>query len=203
MKIELRNIEYSERQSEETNCFIADLFIDGKLAGTTRNNGHGGSTDYFPTGPEGRKLIETAEEYCRSLPAEEHEYDGQQFTLDMDLELYIDKLLGDYLSSLEQKKTEAKMKKNILVSSDPGAYYGYFELGHPIEALIATPKGKEYLLHTLRAIVPQMKEQEKIINTNIPEQILKEAGLREDQYMPQKLQGKSKKEASKQQRKRP
>lgn len=198
MKIELKNIEYNERMSEETHCFIADLFIQGKLAGTAGNSGHGGNTVYSATGPEGRELISQAEQFCKTLPNEEHTMDDSTFTFEMDLEYYIDKLLEAHLREQEQKKLEEKMKRNIVVSADLDAYYGYFDLGHPIEVLIHSPKGREYLQRTLAAILPQLKENEKIINTNIPEQMLKEAGLQPQQYLPFKQEEPPKKSVKEQ-----
>jgi hypothetical protein len=42
MKIELRKISFNERMSEETNCYAADLYVDGKKVGEVGNDGHGG-----------------------------------------------------------------------------------------------------------------------------------------------------------------
>lgn len=45
MKIELRNIRINARLSEETNCFSATLYVDGKKVGECLNRGHGGETE--------------------------------------------------------------------------------------------------------------------------------------------------------------
>lgn len=45
MKIELRKIRINTRMSEETTCFSADIYLDGKLAGEAMNRGHGGETE--------------------------------------------------------------------------------------------------------------------------------------------------------------
>lgn len=45
MKIELRRLKIVERMSQETTCFIADVYIDGKKVGTAQNEGCGGSTN--------------------------------------------------------------------------------------------------------------------------------------------------------------
>lgn len=42
VKIELKNIHTNERLSEETNCYSADLYVNGKKVGTTGNRGCGG-----------------------------------------------------------------------------------------------------------------------------------------------------------------
>lgn len=46
MKIEIKNISYSERMSEETSCFSADLWVDGKKIGVISNRGTGGCDDF-------------------------------------------------------------------------------------------------------------------------------------------------------------
>ena len=46
MKIELKNIKHAEFASEETHCYTASLYIDGKRVGTVGNDGHGGP-DHF------------------------------------------------------------------------------------------------------------------------------------------------------------
>lgn len=44
MNIELRNISYSARLSQETSAYAAVIYVDGKKAGTVENDGHGGQT---------------------------------------------------------------------------------------------------------------------------------------------------------------
>ena len=53
MKIELKKISFSERMSDETNCFIADLYINGKKVGECNNDGRGGCTNYGGNTKEG------------------------------------------------------------------------------------------------------------------------------------------------------
>lgn len=48
MKIELKNLKYAAFASHETNCFSANVFIDGVKAGTASNEGYGGPTDVHP-----------------------------------------------------------------------------------------------------------------------------------------------------------
>jgi len=46
-KLELRSIRINERLSEETTCFAATLYVDGKRAAVVGNHGHGGAI-FFP-----------------------------------------------------------------------------------------------------------------------------------------------------------
>jgi hypothetical protein len=42
MKVELKNVKYSAFASQETHCFEATVYIDGKRVGTVSNEGYGG-----------------------------------------------------------------------------------------------------------------------------------------------------------------
>ena len=43
MKIELKNIKLAQFASQETNCYQASIYVDGKKSGTVRNDGQGGA----------------------------------------------------------------------------------------------------------------------------------------------------------------
>ena len=45
MKVEIRNVKHHPDLSEETECFSADLHIDGKRIGSVSNRGTGGGDD--------------------------------------------------------------------------------------------------------------------------------------------------------------
>lgn len=47
--IGIADLDYYERMSEETNCFVGDLVLDGNIVGECRNDGRGGSA-YFNAG---------------------------------------------------------------------------------------------------------------------------------------------------------
>jgi hypothetical protein len=46
MKLTLKNVIINQRMSEETTCFSATVYADGKRAGTVCNRGCGGSNEY-------------------------------------------------------------------------------------------------------------------------------------------------------------
>ena len=51
MKLQLKKIKIYDDMSEETICFTAELYADGKKVATVKNDGRGGSTDvYFTEG---------------------------------------------------------------------------------------------------------------------------------------------------------
>jgi hypothetical protein len=61
----LTRVKYAAFASQETPCFEATVLVDGRLAGTVRNAGHGGGNEYDP-----RSLEVTLNEYAAKLPKE-------------------------------------------------------------------------------------------------------------------------------------
>lgn len=178
MKIELKNIQYSDKLSEESNAFSADLYIEGKMAGTASNRGRGGATTCRANDENGRKLIAEAESYCKGLPP-----------YDMDLGDYLDNLIQKYLEEKDkkqfQKKMEGDMKKGI-VAGIPNKSYGLWKFTMSMEQILEHPKGRDLLNKVLtKKIIPTLTDGKIILNTNIPVSIYKAAGLRENQYAEQ------------------
>ena len=100
MNIELRNIKVHERLSEETTCFDASLYINGKKVGYANNRGTGGPTDYGLDNyhdEAAKKLLKEAEEYCLGLPDRTCTALNEPFAYKMNLEYFIDDLLSEFL----------------------------------------------------------------------------------------------------------
>jgi hypothetical protein len=93
MKIELRRISHNQRLSQETNAYAADVYIDGKKAGTARNG-----ADYI----EPRELRTKLDEYGKTLPPVEAY--GTSLTQNAET------LLGDLL---DQHLTEKEYRRRI------------------------------------------------------------------------------------------
>jgi len=74
MKVELKSVKVNQRMSEETLCFSATIYVDGKKVGEVLNRGCGGCNDYHFDGlrpnqmrdPDGiyQKLDAHAKEWC-------------------------------------------------------------------------------------------------------------------------------------------
>ena len=158
MKIELKKIEFSERMSEETNCFIADLYIDGVKAGECKNDGHGGCTDYYGIEKRQTELIRQAEEYCKTLP----DIDYGTFKIKNSLEHVIDQLLEDHLKAKETAKMKRKMKTCVLVGIPNGLNYGYYNFKRPLSSV-----PKPQLQASIDRIKAKLHEGEVILNTNL------------------------------------
>jgi len=133
MKIELKKISFNERMSQETNCFIADLYINGKKVGYAKNEGHGGCTDYRGDSKEGNVLIAEAEKYFLSLPKVKP--NGYNFMLQPTLEGAIDEQLEDFLKAKAQKKMEKQMLTAILFGVPNGYSYTMIKYSSPLASM--------------------------------------------------------------------
>jgi hypothetical protein len=101
MKLQLKKVKIYDELSEETICFTAELYVDGKKVAVVKNSGQGGSTDvYYINGipiEEVRKL----EEYAKKHPVvyylygEEVKFYGVDYLVDKLLEQMIDGLLEE------------------------------------------------------------------------------------------------------------
>lgn len=107
LKIELKNVKHSDFASEETNCFEATIYVDGKRAGTARNEGQGGSTWVEPA-----ELRERLNAYGQTLPKVVTDMTvgkaGEKFEYQPDAESIIDDLLTEYLIRRDLKRDLAK-----------------------------------------------------------------------------------------------
>lgn len=56
--LSLKNLKFFEAGSEETPCFTADLYDNGKLVAHVSNDGHGGSNRVYPVGGIYNKDVE-------------------------------------------------------------------------------------------------------------------------------------------------
>lgn len=203
MKIELKNIRHSPSLSEETEAFTANLYINNVHAGFAKNNGHGGNTDYSFNDERGRELIRQAEQYCEGLPPKDYPVESgmEAFSIEMNLEHFIDNLLESYLKQKDQKKIEKAME-NSIVFGDPNGAISRISFKVPIQKILQNPNGASTVSDIIaKDILPELKPGEKLFNNNIPEQILKDAGLTINQYTPFIAQDKKTKQVKKPNRK--
>ena len=66
MKLSLRKVKYYAELSEETPCYTAERYMDGKKVATVKNDGCGGSTDVYYTEGWQSKSAQKLEEYAKN-----------------------------------------------------------------------------------------------------------------------------------------
>lgn len=115
MKITLKNIKHSPFASEETHCFEATVYIDGKRSFIASNNGHGGCDDYHPL--NGQNNYKEVNDLVNKINAElsKNTYEFHGMTLSENLEGIVCNLVNDWLLEKEVKKN---LKKIVLFNGD-------------------------------------------------------------------------------------
>ena len=122
MKLELKNIKHTEWASEETHCYQAALYVDGKPVAIVCNDGHGGCDRDYPhpkfefADHASRTLIgdyraqmKAVHDYFQSLPNEPSEWFPEG--MEQCLEFWCGDQVNDWLSARELKK---KLKAGFL-----------------------------------------------------------------------------------------
>ena len=119
MKIELKNIKYSDFASHETNCYQATIYIDGKKVGTVENQGYGGCDFVYPA-----SVAHQINEYAKTLPKIIcHFIDpktGKPAELDQDCDIIFGELVNDWLKAKDLKRL---MSKRIVFVKEDGNVY--------------------------------------------------------------------------------
>jgi hypothetical protein len=107
MKIELKRFTTNARLSQETTAFAADVWVDGKKAGTAENDGHGGNTNVRLD----RAVRDVVEAYGKTLvPAEYKFVSGAEWVVDQlveaELQRRSDKAFAKKLAKIDAKERE-------------------------------------------------------------------------------------------------
>ena len=107
MKIEIKNLKINERLSEETLCFSATVYVDGKRAFEACNRGHGGANEYHGD-------YDAAAAYAATLPPYTSEVGSLPYDLDM--------LIGDLIEAAQLERALKRDLKRV-VFVDNGKYF--------------------------------------------------------------------------------
>ena len=112
MKLELKNIKHTAWASEETHCYQASLYVDGKPVAIVSNDGHGGcDRDYAHPKFKGDyfDMFRSVEAYFKSLPNTPSEWNEDG--MEQRLEFWCADQVNAWLSARELKK---KLKSHVL-----------------------------------------------------------------------------------------
>jgi len=111
MNIELKNIKYFAAMSEETHCFTATIYVDGKRTFGVSNRGYGGCDDYEPLGKmTQQQMYDKLEEINNELKKETVYFgENNEHSLTNDLELVTGDLMNQYHTDKDIKRTLKKM----------------------------------------------------------------------------------------------
>lgn len=119
--LELKNIKVSEFASQETYCYQASLYLNGRRIATVSNDGHGGCDYQHFVDHSSEKLVT------------EHFQAMQNETL----EFWCCDQIQNHLILKDAKRMAAKARKKIFFvgpETSPGSY-GFFNLPYTVENL--------------------------------------------------------------------
>jgi len=168
-RIKLKNIKFSEWNSEETNCFQADIYFDNKKVGFCSNDGHGGSTYCQWIGVETKDKFIEMEEYCKTLPDIVYKNEGREdFIMKSDLENVVDTLFEEWLEQKNKKKMEKYFEKGVCFGTKNQYRISSFKSGGKlitISQLCESIVGRTMLEKHCESL---KKQGHIILNTNLP-----------------------------------
>lgn len=130
MKLELKNIKHAAFASEETHCFDAVLYLDGKPLAHISNDGRGGSNHVTPHERAGKSDVEARNKwwtamtkidaYFASLPKSKLDLgNGKTADIEQSLEIWTSEQINEWLARKEFKR---RMKAKILAKFADGIY---------------------------------------------------------------------------------
>ena len=115
MKLELKKVKHYPSMSEETICFEAELYADGKRIGHCKNNGQGGETYVNCWDAQSRDKFFEAEAYCKTLPPA---FVFDERTISNNITFVVDELFNEWLKKKEDKVLEKDCEKGICYQQD-------------------------------------------------------------------------------------
>ncbi len=149
MKIELKNIKHSEFASQETNCYQATIYIDGKRVGTVENDGHGGCDNVHPW-----QVAQQIDAYAKTLPKTVCSFIDPETGKPAEMEQTHETIFGDILTSwLMSKDLKRLMSKRIVFVKEDGNVY-------ETKAL----KADQLKLNLNQSRLPEMLKAKTILN---------------------------------------
>lgn len=164
MKIELKNFKHYDRLSEETLCFVGNIWVNGIKCGYAENSGKGGCSSYHHEGTEtSRQLIRDAEKFCESTGS--------------NLWNFLDQLACEMADKKERdaiaKKLNKEMQKAILIGIDNGSEIAYQTITFKLPLRDMWEKHPDFFKKTLIEKLDKYQAKGyKLLNTNIPQQFL-------------------------------
>jgi hypothetical protein len=108
-KIELKSIKHCEWASQETNNYVANIWVDGKKFAHVKNDGHGGCDLVIPYKPFTHEDVNELNQWCKdNLPKHTSNGvtrdDGSHYEFETDLEWHCADLLSDWLIRKDYKR---------------------------------------------------------------------------------------------------
>ena len=99
--------------SEETHCYNAVVYVDGKAMISVSNEGHGGSNSEWAIKPFTQQDVDRVNAWCEKNLPKWKGFDGKMFPTD--LEIWCGEEMNKYLTDKYLKKDSKPPPKHYLV----------------------------------------------------------------------------------------
>jgi hypothetical protein len=146
MKLELKKISVHAQLSEETPCYTANLFVDGKLFGHVSNHGHGGpdmiypANDVAPNDPKWNARLKEIDKWVQANDA------NPTVINDMEIRESLESWChGQAFDEIEKRNLRSRLNRAVLMVED-GKVFSF--KGRKSPQLIEAVK-KKYPLATI------------------------------------------------------
>lgn len=150
--ITIKSVKISDFMSEETICFTANVYENGKKIGYADNEGHGGNTNIHLDNPRSKSYL-----------------DIEKIEEDVDELVYA--LENERQSAKMQKKLDKDFAKSICVgrlNENGASYYTQgFKSKAPLADIVRLTGGLFSLQSMVDRIKTELKGDETILNTNL------------------------------------
>ena len=143
-KLELKKIKHFEQMSEETNCYSAVVYVNGKAAIEVSNRGYGGGDEQRREPNAPKDIIEQVNEYCKkNFPASLYFTKFEEATSKDVTYCNLETWCGDQITDYLIGKDIAKMIKNKVSFLRGNDIYSVQKGKHTVEAITLHLQGKE------------------------------------------------------------
>ena len=140
MELTLKKVKVVKELSDETTCYYAEVWVNGKRAFSAQNEGRGGPDEFHPLTDEGKTLLKEVEAYAKSLPP--YKYPSGNGLPEGELEYDLDMLIGDLLDKWDLDRGFRRMCKTSTLVQFPG----YKEDEYSKMKTLYSPQVKETLI---------------------------------------------------------
>lgn len=181
VKAELREFLRQQHKSISSNAYIGILYLDNTRIGTVINNGRGMTAVTPHLGKE--KLLEQFKDDLLKDPerwvfnpiSSDEPGKMEEFALAS----YLDKLAFIQVreaAAQENNRMALAAMPNHIVFGVPGQGAYTHKLDNSISTLVKSEEGRKQLIEIMKAIIPAMVARVKILNNNLPADLMDKIG---------------------------
>lgn len=165
---ELRGFKHHRRLSQDSECFEADLYVNGRKYAQCQNDGWGGPPKIH-TVIDDQNIIDALSVCLAQQPAIK---DGD-FEFMIDLEYIVLKLVDDNLKAIDAAGLKKELVNRLVFRDDKGGLYIYAVKKYKLADMLLSDSGRLFIKET---IAHEVSLGSVLVNENIPQELLPQSG---------------------------